>query len=280
MAIRDQSYQRYDGPTREGSSWAVIAWHGFKTYWSFWRTKLTIFAIWLIPLVFFLLIIAEAALGLEGPTHAGLSLFIGTQLFALAVVFIARGCGIVSDDLRHGTLQLHFSKPITRVDYAAGKFLTLALLGVVAVLIPAVVLGGLRLAFLSQEAADFTAVLVVHVQALVLLGLVVAMLSALVMGLSSLTRRTGWVVLTWIGVLIVPTIIQGVVTGVAADPSPWFRMLSLSGLVHLAGDALMGGPAHMPDEIPRFVPFVAILGLIGAGFGALRWRLTNLDRIT
>ncbi len=285
MAIRDQSYTRYDGPTRERYSWAVIGWSGVRTYWRFWRLKLTLLAVWLVPLIFALLIIAEAALmdsipdlgGAAGPGHLGVTLFLGTQLFSLALIFIARGCGIISDDLRHQTIQLYFSKPITRLDYAAGKLSTLLFLAIIAVVVPAVLLAGLRTAvyFQSELLGD---IVVLHLQGLLLLGLVVVMLSSLVLGLSSLTRRGGYAVLAWIGILIVPLIIQTIV-GVTTDHSPWARMMSLNGIVGLAADSLMGGSAAMPDEIPRWLPFAAIFGLIGAGLGTVRWGLSKFDGI-
>ncbi len=287
MAIRDQSYTRYDGPMREEHSWAIIGWTGFRTYWRFWRTKLTLFVVWLVPVIFGLLIIAEAALmdaapmlGEEmqgGPSHVGISFFLGIQLYALALVYIARGCSIISDDLRHQTLQLYFSKPITRLDYAAGKVTTLVLLGLVAVVIPAVMLAGLRTAFYAQTDM-LVDIVILHMQGALLLALIVALLSSLVVGLSSLTSRSGYAVLAWIGLLIVPVIIQ-VIVGVTTDGSPWLRMLSISGIVGLAGDALMGGADVMPAEIPRVVPFFAIFGLIGAGLGALYWRINRIDGV-
>lgn len=285
MAIRDQSYNRYDGPMNEGHAWAIIGWTGLRTYWGFWRTKLTLFAVWLLPLVFGLLILAEAALmdavpveeAGVGPGHAGISIFLGVQLFAVALVFIARGCSIISDDLRHRTIQLYFSKPITPLDYAAGKLSTLMLLGIIAVVIPAVMLAGLRTAFYVQSDHLFD-IAVLHAQGLFLLTLVVFMASSLVIGLSSLTRRGGYVVLAWIGLLIVPLIV-GVIVDVTTGGSPWTRMMSISGIVGLAADALMGGADAMPAEIPRWTPFVAIAALIAAGLGALRWRLSKLDGI-
>ena len=285
MAIRDQSYTRYDGPLRERYSWAVIGWAGFRTYWRFWRTKLIFFAVWLVPLIFALLVIAEAALfdeaaaltAGEGLGHGGIRFYLGVQIYALALVFIANGCGIVSDDLRHRTVQLYFSKPITRVEYAAGKILTLFLMGTVTVLIPALLLVGLRTAFFLQSEL-LSEALVMHIQALGLAFLLVALMASIVIGLSSLTGRTGYAVLALLGLLFVPLIVQAILA-IATDGSPWARMASISGLFGLAADALLGGRDALPDEIPLVAPFAAIGALIAAGLAALRWRITNLQGI-
>ena len=284
MAIRDQSYKRYDGPIEERLIWAVIGWNGFRTYLKFWRMRLALLAVWMIPLLFALLILGEAAFSdsaqlmqqTGGPSHLGLSLFISLQVFALGLVYAARGCGIISDDLRHRTFQLYFSKPITRLDYAAGKVTTLLLVGVLAVILPAAMLVGLRTLFFVQT--DYLgAILVLHLQGMLLLVVLVAMLASVLVGLSSLTRSGGYAVLAWIGVLVVPLIIQTILA-VTTGGSPWIRLLSLNGIIALAADAWMGGADAMPAEISRWVPFAAIASLIAAGLGMLRWRLERLDR--
>ena len=47
------------------------------------------------------------------------------QFFSVAILFMASGCGAVSDDLRHQTFQLFFSRPVERWEYTLGKFLGL-----------------------------------------------------------------------------------------------------------------------------------------------------------
>jgi len=57
MAIYDQNYVRYDGPLRERGAWAVIAWMSFRTYLSFWRTKLALLLMqWILPSIFIVLL--------------------------------------------------------------------------------------------------------------------------------------------------------------------------------------------------------------------------------
>lgn len=281
MAIRDQSYSRYDGPIDDRAFWWVIGFNGLKTYWGFWRVKLTLFLVWLVPVVFSMLVIAEAALG-NAPEaggelgHAGLGIFLMFQFFGLSLVYIARGCGIISDDLRNRTLRLHFSKPISKLDYVAGKMATLVLLGAIAVIVPAVLVAGLRTAFFAQTDVLGPAV-VQHLQGLGLLVVFVVLASSLVMAISSLTRRTGYAVLMWIAVLVVPLIIQGIVA-IATEGSPWARMLSLNGITGLAFES-MAAPDMMPDEIPSAVPFAGIAALIASALSTVWWRLSSLEKL-
>ncbi len=282
MTIRDQSYTRYDGPTRHTHLWATIGWNGVRTAWSFWRTKLTLLAIWLVPVTFVFVVIAEAALaGDVLSSEAGISLDVGVarflqiQFFAVGILFIARGCNLVADDMRHKTVQLYFSKPISRFDYAAGKVITLMFMALVGVIVPSALVAAMRTAFYIQTdiATDLA---IIHLQALVLLTLVSLMATSLVLGISSLTDRAGYAVLIWLGVLLVPMIIPLLVT-VTTDGSEWASMLSLTGIIGLASDAWLGSDS---GDVPRWLPFVAIFALIGAGLGALHHRLSRLEGIT
>lgn len=276
MAIRDQSYTRYDGPTHHGQMWATIGWSGFRNCWSFWRTKLVLVAIWVLPIVYGLLVIAEAALlGSDHEVYVGVGFFLQIQFFALGLLFIARGCNLVADDMRHQTVQLYFSKPITRFDYAAGKVTTLLLLAFIGVFLPALLIAGLRTALHVQSDA-FSELAVVHLQALTLLALIMAMAAALVVGISSLTERAGYAVLIWLGLLLVPMIIQLIVY-VATGGSDWASLISINGIIGLATDAWIAGDS---GDVPRILPFIAIFALTGAGLGALRMRLTQMEGIT
>ena len=286
MAIRDQVYTRYDGTIREQYAWAVIGWTGFRTYWAFWRTKLTLLAVWLPPLFFALLVVAEYALqsqmgqlgdGEATPGVTMITLFLQVQIFSLALVYAANGCGIISDDLRHRTIQLYFSKPITRLDYGAGKYLTLLLLGTVAVIIPAGLLAMLRSAFYAQSDM-LSDIIFMHIKGLLLAVILVAVMSAMVIGLSSLTRRTGYAVLAWIGVLLVPLILHAIF-GVASEGSPLAALWSLPGTTGLASQALVGGGENLVESVPAWSPFAVYAGLLGAGLGSLYWRISRLEGI-
>lgn len=286
MAIRDLSYTRYEGPIRERYAWAVIGWSGFVTYWRFWRTKLTYLAVWLVPLLFSLGLIAEYALQnsqlaqlSEGGTIgvSSIRLYLQVQVFSLALVFAANGCGIISDDLRHRTVQLYFSKPITKADYAFGKYLTLLLQGAATVLIPSIFLAGLRTAFYARSEV-LPEIIVMHLKGLFLATILIVVMSAMVIGLSSLTRRTGYAVLAWIALLFVPLILQ-VITSVVSEGSPLASLWSLLGLISLASQGLLQGTQALPDVVPIWAPFLVLAALFSAGIAALYWRISRLQGI-
>ena len=57
------------------------------------------------------------------------------RIFALLVVAWF-GAGLLADDRRLGAHQLYFARPLTRLDYFLGKFLTVAFFGCCAILFP------------------------------------------------------------------------------------------------------------------------------------------------
>ncbi|RAL24761.1 hypothetical protein DL240_00695 [Lujinxingia litoralis] len=285
MSIRDQHYTRYEGPIVERYAWWTIAWTSLRTYWRFWRTKLTLLGSWLIPLIFGVLVIGEYAMRsqleqlttAEAPGRGPIVLFLQFQVFALALVFTANGCGIISDDLRHRTVQLYFSKPITRADYALGKFLCLFMLGAITTVVPALLLSALRVAFFAST--DFLGeVAALHALGLVMAVGLVAVMSAMVVGISSLTSRTGYAVLGWLGAIIVPLILHAIFGSVTGG-HPAAALFSLTGNLTLIGQALLEGGPEFPDTVPLWAPFAVMLGLGAAGIASLLRRVNRLEGI-
>ena len=50
------------------------------------------------------------------------------------------GSGLLCEDRRVGAHQLYFSRPLTRIDYYLGKFLTVGFFGALAILVPGLVI--------------------------------------------------------------------------------------------------------------------------------------------
>ena len=60
--------------------------------------------------------------------------------FLIALVVIFGGSGLISNDLKHNTLSLYLSKPISWIDYLIGKFIVIGVLLVCMTLIPGLLL--------------------------------------------------------------------------------------------------------------------------------------------
>lgn len=283
MAIHEQNYVRYDGALRDSGAWWVIARTSLRTYLSFLRTKLVLLALWVAgPLVAGVFVLVEYGLRgqlsqfteITAPSGDYVTYFLQTQAFSLAILFMANGCGVISEDLRYRTFQLFFSKPLSRLDYALGKYLSLLMLGSLVTVLPATLLAGLRAAFYMQT-DHFGLVAKQMAIGLGLSGFITLVMSAIVIGLSSLTPRTGYVVLSWIGVLMVPLILSGIVA-IATDGAAWANLWSLTGSFLVASDMLLSEEAF---DGPMWVSWLVLLGAAGLGIAALFRRIQRLEGV-
>ena len=285
MAIHDQNYVRYDGPLRENGGWWVITTMTLQLALSFTRTKIILLLLWVMPLIMAVATMIEYAvrgqvsqLAEQGAPGAGPALFfLQSTFFSVAILFIAAGCSVVSDDLRHRTFQLYFSRPLARWEYGVGKFLSLFILGSFVSLLPAIILGALRLSFFART-DFFKAIAIQTGQTFLMTVICLAMLSAIVLGLSSLTRRTGYVVLSLIGALLVPLILQAIVT-IATGGSDYARLWSLPGNFMMVSEMLLNPEVRSEMTITIWAPILLILTVTGAAIGALIRRISRLEGV-
>lgn len=282
MAIHEQRYVEYDGPLREGGAWWVLARTTFRLALSFLRTKLMILLTLIPSGLMVIAIFSEYAIrtrmaqgmGGEPPGPGGIGFYLQIELFALALLFMASGCGVVSDDLRYRTFQLYFSRPVERWEYVVGKVLGLFMVGSIITVVPGALLAAFRIAYFART--DFAEPIIE--QTLVGFGLlffVTCVVCALVAGISSMTRRTGYAVLAWIGVLIVPMILSGILQ-LSTEGADWPQLVSLPGNISLLVDGLL---AETPPEVPVWAPALVLAALGGAGLYALYWRVHKLEGV-
>lgn len=62
------------------------------------------------------------------------------SVFLIALVVIFSGAGLISNDLKHNSLSLYLSKPISWIDYLIGKFVVIGIILFGMTLIPALLL--------------------------------------------------------------------------------------------------------------------------------------------
>lgn len=283
MTIHEQNYVRYEGPLETKHTAWLIALTQLRTFWSFTRTKLTILLMWLPALIALVLIFIEYSLRnsqlgaiapAETPGTGPTLFFLQTHIMGAAILYMASGCGVIADDLRYRTFQLYFSKPLSRQQYALGKFMGLFGLGATITLLPTALCVALRIALFARTDYAFAVIKQMSLSWL-MLAVATAVMSALIMGLSSLTSRTGYAVLSWIGVLVVPIIITSIIQ-IATKGSDTANLWSIPGAIHLATRALIDKD---PLAVPAIAPFAVLATLGGAGIGATAWRISKLEGV-
>ena len=279
MPIHPDSYEPYEGPRNTARPWWTVARQTFGTMLSWTRTKLTLLAVWILPALALIGVIVEYSLRTSGtdlPVPEGQ--FVGTfatyQTYAVALVYLASGCGLVSHDIRYRTLPFVLSKPITRWDYLGGKLLGLSLLGALAAVVPTILVGALRLIMLAT--LDLAGgVLAPSFTALGISVAAVGVTAAVVGAFSSLSGRTGLVVLGVIGAFVAPWILSTILE-LATDMEAAGNLLSLHGAFSLIIDRWIYGE---PTGLPAWSPFGVLAVLSGGGVAVVHWRLQRVGDI-
>jgi len=161
------------------------------------------------------------------------SRFYMVQLIPVAIVVTFVGPELIAKDLRAGALQVYYSRPLTRLDYVAGKLMIVGVFVALITLVPAVLLYVIGVV-LAKE------LLVVPQTLHVLAGIVGAYLvvalvaGVLVLTVSSLSRRSAHVGILWALLMVLPEVAYHLVketyqsySGPASSPENWAHLLSI-----------------------------------------------------
>jgi ABC-2 type transport system permease protein len=141
------------------------------------------------------------------------SMFFQFETFFIMLLVVVVGPNLISRDLRFNALPLYFSRPIRRVDYFLGK------LGVIGALVAAVAVLPAAVAYVLGVCFSLDVSVVRDtwrlLPASILYGLVIVVSAGtLMLALSSLSRRSLYVGIAWVGVWIISGTVAAVLTGV------------------------------------------------------------------
>lgn len=281
MGIYPQHYSSYEGPLEPGGAWWTFAKIQFKLMFQWTRTKVILVIMLLPSFIMLLAAFGESGIGeqvsgtdFQKKKAQVLAAYLQYQAFAVGFVYVVSACTAVSEDLRHKTLQLYFTRPVSRTEYLGGKWLGLFMLGSIVSVGPHVMVEAVRMTYSlsSEHAGEMLRQMVLSSGLSIFMT---AVFAALVVGISSFTRRTAYALLGWIGLLAIPTIANLVLEPIFSE-STWPALVSLSGNVFLATTFLLLEPE---GQIPFVVPYII---LFGSGFGILwaaRRRLSRIEEL-
>jgi ABC-2 type transport system permease protein len=227
MPIFDQGYQHWKGAlSGHAWRWLAITRQGLRTQLKGRYVRLVLILAWLPALA---LVAALAVWGLfeqgvlgsdllsilrsQGITEnpqvfrqamwtVAYSFFFRIELGFIMLLVTITGRNLISLDLCHNALPLYLSRPLTRLDYFFGKLGVIAALTAAVAVLPAVAAYLLGVCF----SLDLTVVRDTWwlLPASVLYGLViVASVGTLMLAFSSMSRRSIYVGLAWVGLFLV-----------------------------------------------------------------------------
>lgn len=242
MAVYAQSYEPWSGSYtgRLARIWAMVRPGLVQPFRNVWTLIVVLLAFVMVGgwvLILFAVASSQLVEAFAAGNHIYRQEFYSNLLFSmiLAVLGATVGSSLVANDLRHRALLMYFSRAITRVDYVAGKFLTLILFLLFVTLGPGLVLYigqfgiGLERLTAGQRLADLGS-LVLH--ALVL----VVPMSAVVLAFSSLTSRAYLAGILWAAFFFSSTGFSEILQATLQED--WTRLLSWTHLTSTLGEHL------------------------------------------
>lgn len=235
MPIFDQGYQHWKGSlTAYSWRWMAITRQGLRGQFKNWIVRILLLLGWL-PAIALVTVLALWGMFEQGaetiitlikpilpPSIAAdphtyrqaiwtisYSTFFKVELFFIMLLVVMIGPNLISRDLRFNALPLYLSRPLTRLDYFLGKLGVIAALVAAVAVIPAVAAYILGICFsLDLGVIRDTWRLL---PASVIYGLIIVLSAGtLMLALSSLSRRSLYVGIAWVGIWVISSTVSTV----------------------------------------------------------------------
>ena len=296
-SISDLSYRNYEGPLKTRFvRWWVVAQSGLRLTWGQgWFYILAGLPLFRFLMAAFLMYVrAQIATNVpnfpDEPEGQYYSLQFwqvlcgDTNSMLLLIIALVAGAGCIAADNRANALLVYFSKPISKLDYLVGKWMSIFITLTGVMLFPAALLYLFCLVSYREE-GFFTSDpwLGPH---LLLSILVPAILhSSLIVGISAWSKSPRIVAAIYTSLYILGGIVAAVIGGILYKNNPGMQNIiqhfSLRGLIIGIDQNLLhvivpvfrlqrGAPTETVD-IPRMWPLLAVAGTLVAGSLTVAW---------
>jgi hypothetical protein len=291
-AIYTLGYERYQGPRRDrGTRFWIIARNVLRQAWkSTWGVKA--------PLVIAAMVVVGASVAMWVLRHeivdmarqaaaeggvpipipgveAALYMSVNGFAFLAFVLTTTVGCRAIADDLRMGSFQFYFSRPLRVSDYVLGKLAGVLFVVGLPMFGGPVILALVRLLF-ARGAADAWAHADVVPRAMAV-G-VVGTLSYAILGLAlgALIQRRIW---AQAGFAIYYLVLANTIELAAfRTGEPWLALGSIDSNLTSLGVALFEAPTPPQTVLPpAWAAAVFTASLVGLGLWAIAWRIRHAE---
>jgi ABC-2 type transport system permease protein len=279
MPIHDQGYRRYGGRREpHGRTWWVIARAGLMERLRERKFLGLLLVAWL-PFVvravqmYLAANIAQAAV--LAPTAATFQEFIDQQSIFVFFITIYVGSGLIANDRRANALQIYLSKPLTRVEYVAGKAVTLMMLLAAVTWVPGILLLVLQMLFAGNF--TFLRANLFLFPAITLFSAILVLLSTFSMlALSSLTKSRRFVAMMYAGLIFFTAAMYQALSNITASRA--WAWISPEDVLDVVGRSIFRMPGT--PAIPIWAALLVIAVEIGAAFWILERRVRGVEVVT
>jgi ABC-type transport system involved in multi-copper enzyme maturation permease subunit len=276
MTIKEKGYAHWEGEFLDKKlPWWPITRYGIKLTF---RKKFfkMLFAGSLVPAVVFLagiyvserledfkFMFRESVPFLQiNPAYFKTYLSDGFMLFIMLVILIFCGSGLISDDLKHNSLQLYFARPLKKKDYFLGKTSVIIFFLFILTLVPGLVFFIMKLVF----AGSFQFFLTYPWLPLSIIGysiFVTAFFSFYTLFISSLSKNRRLVAVLIFGIYIASEILHAIFW--ENFRSYYFSLLSIGANIQQVAAFIFSEKTRYP--IPWFYSLLVLISIcVLAGF--------------
>jgi ABC-2 type transport system permease protein len=276
MPIHDQSYRRYAGAREQlGNAWLVIAGSGIRGI----IRKRRFLGLLLFAWMPFFVRAIQIYLAANFPTMSMLAAtaetfreFLEQQGLFVFLITVWVGAGLIANDKRVNALQIYLSKPLTRIEYVAGKLAILAVFLLLVTWVPAMLLLLLQMLFAGSFA--FVRANLFLFPAITVFSLLQVLLASFTMlALSSLTKSSRYVGILYAGAVFFTDAVYGVVYSVTDNSS--LSWMSFPANLRQLGDVVFRlRPRY---ETPWIVSLMVVAALIGVSMLVLERRVRGVE---
>jgi ABC-type transport system involved in multi-copper enzyme maturation permease subunit len=166
-------------------------------------------------------------------------------LFMIVLLLVFCGAGLIADDLKYSSLQLYFSRPLTKKDYFLGKASVIVFFLALITVVPGLVFVVMKLLFAGNlqflRQYPWLPFSVVLYSAFIILFFTFYTLL-----LSSLNKNRRYVAVLIFGLYVFTDILFGIFHGIFRNP--YFALLSIKNNLKQVGSVLFG--LDPPYDIP------------------------------
>jgi ABC-2 type transport system permease protein len=258
MPIHDQGYRRYGGGREPHGRWRVIARAGILE-----RLRERVF-LGLLLLSWAPVVVRAVQMYVSAnfsqasflaPTAETFREFLDQQNVFVFFVTIYVGAGLIADDRRANALQIYLSRPLTRVEYVAGKLATLAACLAAVTWVPAVLLVLIQMMLAGNTA--FIRANPLLLPAITAFAAAQVLVSAFAMlALSSLSRNRRFVAIVYAGIIVFTSALYQTLRGITGSRA--WAWISPEDTFDVLAAALFGSAGETAISLPAALLTIAV----------------------
>jgi ABC-2 type transport system permease protein len=279
MPIHDQGYRRYLGARQpHGRTWWVIARAGLMERLrerKFLGLLLFAWLPFLVRAVQFYIASNVPQASMLAPSAATFREYLDQQSIFVFFITIYVGSGLIANDKRANALQIYLSKPLTRVEYVAGKLVTLLIFLIAVTWVPAILLLLLQMLFAGNF--TFLRANLFLFPGITLFSAIVVLLSAFAMlALSSMSKSRRFVAMMYAGLIFFTAAMYQALRGMTGSRA--WAVISPEDVLDVVAAAIFRAPGT--TAIPMWAALLDIAVIVGVSIWVLERRVRGVEVVT